>query len=75
MKYTSSIVVCALLGFTSAENLNKAKWVYEGSKADFGGVPPYESEIPGPYSNQIANGDKSDDKQLENERDVDDDIV
>jgi hypothetical protein len=74
MKYTSQIVVCALLGLTSGENLS-APWVYEGSKADFGGVPAYNSEIAGPYSNQIANGDRSDDKQLENERDVDDDIV
>jgi hypothetical protein len=48
---------------------------YPGSKANFNAIPAYESEIPGPYSNQIANGDKKDDLQLENERDPDDDIV
>jgi hypothetical protein len=37
-------------------------WVYKGSKANFGGVPAYNSELKdGPYSNEIANGDKKDD--------------
>ena len=74
MKQTCSIVLCALICFTSAKKLEP--WVYEGSKSDHNGIPAYNSDtLAGPYSNQIANGDRDDDKQLEKERDTEDDIV